>query len=78
MLARHEIYLLEAVEGVVATLGSVKEHHERITEGSTVSVTAVRETKAGFRHRTMMLTSTSLRLKSLEKRTKNIINLVNN
>jgi len=76
MLSKHQIYLLEATEAVTATLDSVKAHHEWVTKGSTSPSSATSETQAGFRHRRTLFKSTDLRLKSLEKRTQNMINLV--
>lgn len=78
VLARHEIYLLEAVEGAMATLDCMKQHHERLMQSSASISHAAQQIQASFGHRRMMLTSTGLRLKSLEKRTKNAINLAFN
>jgi hypothetical protein len=75
-MCRHLIYLLEATEGMIATLDSTKDQHECASKGLTSH--AALETQAGFRHWRMMFKSTDLRLKSLEKRTKNIINLTFN
>jgi hypothetical protein len=76
MLSKHQIYLVEATEAVTATLTSVKEYHDRITQGSTLASSSTRETRNGFHHRGTLLKSTHLRLTSLEKRTRNMINLV--
>jgi hypothetical protein len=76
MLSKHQIYLLEATEAVIATLDFVKAHHERATNGSTSPSSAACKTQAGFCHRRTLFKSTDLRLKSLEKRTQNMINLV--
>jgi hypothetical protein len=76
MLSKYQIYLLEATEAVTATLDCVQAHHEQVTKASTSLSSAACETQAGFRYRRTLLKSTDLRLKSLEKRTQNIINLV--
>jgi len=75
MLSKHQIYLLEAVDAVTATLESMRMHHERLTKASTSPIPAIQETEANFRYRKMLFKSTDLRLKSLEKRTQNMINL---
>jgi hypothetical protein len=76
MLSKHQIYLVEAIEAVTATLESVKEHHDRIFRGSMSEIPIACETRDRFRHRGTLFKSTYLRLKSLEKRTQNMINLV--
>jgi len=76
MLAKHVIYLLEAVEGAMTTMNSIKEHHERYMQVSTPKLGAENQTQTGFRYQKILLASTGLRLKSLERRSNNIINLV--
>ena len=76
MLSKHQIYLVEATEAVTATLESVKEHHDRVSRGLTSEIPIVCETRDRFRHRGTLFKSTYLRLKSLEERTQNMINLV--
>ncbi|KAF4618368.1 hypothetical protein G7Y89_g14935 [Cudoniella acicularis] len=77
-LAKHNIHLLEAIEGAMATLDYMREHHERIIQGLGYISNTTSHTQAEFRQIKMMLISTSLKLKSLEKRSKNIINLALN
>jgi hypothetical protein len=76
MLSKHEIYLLEATEAVMATLESLRAHHEWVMGGPSSPSSAMSEIQASFRHRKSLFKSTDLRLKSLEKRTQNIVNLV--
>ena len=76
MLSKHLIYFLEAINAMIATLESVKDYHERITNGAGFPSLATRETQESFRYRGTMFKSTKLRLESLEKRILNIINLV--
>ncbi|KAG4431382.1 hypothetical protein IFR05_013142 [Cadophora sp. M221] len=77
MLSKHQIYLIEAADAAVATLDSLTEHHERVMKSyAPASELAFRRTQNKFRHQRTMLKSTNFRLKSLEKRTQNIINLV--
>ncbi|KAG0645260.1 hypothetical protein D0Z07_8842 [Hyphodiscus hymeniophilus] len=74
MLSKHEIYLLEGAEAVMATLESLRAYHDQVTKDVTMFPSAL-ETKANFRYRKLLFNSTNLRLKSLEKRTQNMINL---
>ncbi|KAL5326554.1 hypothetical protein ACEPPN_004240 [Leptodophora sp. 'Broadleaf-Isolate-01'] len=77
MLSKHQIYLIEAADAAMATLDSLTAHHERLLKSyAPASEFAFRRTQDTFCHRRTMLKSTNLRLKSLEKRTQNIINLV--
>lgn len=76
MLSKHQIYLLEATTAVIATLDAVQEYHHRVNSDPMSCSYTVRRTQAAFRHRKTAFISTDLRLKSLEKRTQNIINFV--
>lgn len=76
MLSKHEIYLLEATEAIMTTLDSLRAHHEHVAKESVLSSSATSDIQASLRYRKTLFKSTDLRLKSLEKRTQNMINLV--
>lgn len=79
MLSKHQIYLVEAAEALMATLDSLDAYYERVLKSFPYLSSATdfeNQTQAAFRYRKTLLKSTYLRLKSLEKRTQNMINLV--
>jgi hypothetical protein len=75
MLSKHIIYLSEGTEAAMTTISSIMEHHQRISKVN-LRPDAGNQTQASFRYQKTLLKSTTLRLKSLERRSKNIINLV--
>jgi hypothetical protein len=76
-VAKHIIYLKEGSDAILLTVENMLAHHKYLLEMTDPSGTeAMEATQFRLKHKEGLFQSMNLRLKSLEKRMQNIINLV--
>ncbi|KAJ5762184.1 uncharacterized protein N7511_005566 [Penicillium nucicola] len=78
MIQRTQIYLREAIEAITVTLDAMICQHERLIKASGRITPSVESAQADFRYRKVTISSTDLRLQSMERRTQSTINLAFN
>lgn len=75
-IAKHVIYLNEAADAMIFTLDGMRACHSARNSQNPLGRALAPATDEGLRYRKGLFQSTQLRLKSIEKRMANIINLV--